>query len=162
MSSLDASDERWHPPRPLAYAGHMFRPYQMTMAPQMVATQQAQAQRLAQDTAVNLPESVRDGGDPARASRLQGLCEGLLGNLATEASFEQQIGELRLASGNVTQFRQALFMLMKMHDVAGPVRNVLMERAMAWFRARAQVERQGAQPWAKSFVQVAENYAGKW
>lgn len=122
----------------------------------------AQAQSIAQNSVVQLPASVREGGDPERASRLQGLCEGLLGNLATEANFEHQIGELRLASGNVTQFRQALFMLMKMHGVTGPVRNVLMARAMAWFRARAQVEGQGAQPWAKSFVQIAENYAGRW
>lgn len=142
--------------------GRMFRPYQLTQSSSIAGRQRSQAQRLAQSSEVALPDALRQGGDAHRASRLDGLCEGILPTLAQQTSFEQKVGELRQASGNAVAFRQALYLLMRMHNIEGPGRNALMQRAMDWYRARDRVERGGAKPWAKSFVKVAQAQAGRW
>lgn len=140
----------------------MRSPYHMTQAPNIAAMYRGDAQRLAKPSSAPVPKSLSQGGDPQRVSRLKGMCDGILPTLMQQVALENEIGDLRQASGNVVQFRHAMFMLMRLHNMDDGQRTALMTRAMAWYRAKETVDADVDVPWAKSFVRIADAQAGRW
>ena len=119
------------------------------------------SQRLQQQPKASPVDRMVVGFNPDRESRLRGLLEGLLPTVGDCTAMENRIGELRQGAGNAMAFRQALFLLGRVHGVDSLARGEMVRRAMAWWRARGAVDGQLATPWAKSMVAVAQGQAGK-
>lgn len=93
------------------------------------------------------PEMPKEGltarleGMDTQATRLDQIAQGIFADPVTADLLTRRIAELRVATQNEVDFRQAVWGLLRVESVPQDARPIIMRRAMQWYQARVMAKR---------------------